>query len=91
MITLAQNTLLVPSQDSSIQSAIHVKLISNRPICQEKKELLQTRLKETFPELLKISINLNTQEVEMQIKADANEEITNKIISYFKPEYYEAN
>ena len=58
LFILSANSQDVMIEDNRIiqldSSFIHINLISNRPIFEDKEPLIKNRLKETFPELLKI-------------------------------------
>ena len=61
----------------------HVSFISTRHITEDKKLLLEIRFKETFPALHSISINIETQKVDVTFSNSLSQENLDRILIYF--------
>ena len=69
----------------------HISLISTRHITEEKKILLEKRFKKTFPALRSMSINIETQKVDLTFSTCVSQEKLVRILIYFKSKTYETH
>jgi len=85
----SENPVISHHSNNEEISIEHICFISTRYITKEKKILLEKRLKETFPELHSISINIETQNIDITFSACISQENLDIILGYFKSDTYE--
>ena len=81
---------LISKESIEIQTCVvGFTFYSNRYIAEGKGLLLEERLKYTFPNLIQISINVDTQKIEVLLPEGDNSGTLVNILFYFNTEDYE--
>ena len=85
----SENTVINYDTSNEEMSIEHISFISTRHITEEKKVLLEKRLKKTFPALRSMSANIEPQKVDLTFSTCVSQEKLARILIYFKSKIYE--